>query len=157
MSLIAVPFSSAVAIIFFLRVRHEPHLGEAARLRRRHHLRHDFVAGVLVGAQLQLGLRSLLRRFGQALLEHRLADHVVVPVNLASAVDGHRHRRGSRLRRGGLRLRQVQLDRAGEGGRAQDEDHQQHQHHVHQGVTLMSDIASFCRWWLNAPNAMRTP
>src|SRR5690606_8807668 len=76
----------------------------------------------------------------------------VVPEHLAGGVDAQpdRRRRFRRRRRGIGPLRQVHGDRVRSDRGGDHEDDEEHQEHVNQGVTLMSDIDSLPEFALKA-------
>src|SRR5690554_1717948 len=112
------------------RNRDEAHLGDAGVARLGHHLGDELVARVAVGAQVQLGLRFLLRGLAQPLRHGVAADRLVVPVQLALAVHGQRDRVRLLVRGLAGGLGQVDLHGVREQRRRDHEHDQQHQHHV---------------------------
>src|SRR3954451_2880445 len=102
----------------------------------------ELVAALAVAANVHLGLRRLHRDLLEARKELRLVDELIVPEEIAVAVDCDDDVLGLGLRRQVALLRQVERDVLDHHGDGDEEDDQQHQHHVDErrGVDLRVEL-----------------
>ncbi|CEE54849.1 hypothetical protein XAC2852_10014 [Xanthomonas citri pv. citri] len=127
-----------VAVLQIRLLLHEADFLHLRVLRSGQHLGHHLVLRIriCIDAQFRLIGRIGLHHFFHLLLQHIDRSRAVVPEHLVAGVDTQldRRRRFGRLRwRVEHPLRQIHGDRVGHDRRGDDEDDQQHQHHVHQG------------------------
>mgnify|MGYP000269990830 CR=1 FL=1 len=95
-------------------------------------LRDEAVGDALIGAQMDLRLRLLLALGVEALRGLGAIHRLAVPEQHAGRIDRELDLLGPQVVDLRTRLRQLELDRLRQQRRGDDEDHQQHQHHVDQ-------------------------
>ena len=134
------------AILGFDRSRgigHKADPVQAGLVGQAHHLNNAAIGHLCIGPQAQFGVWLGLRCLAQGLCELLGSDRLVSKKNLPRAVDDQSEGARRLARLGGRALGQVKLDRARQQGRGQDEDNQEHQHHVDQGCDI--DLADGLR------------
>src|SRR3954471_24075142 len=109
------------------------------------HAPDELVAPFAIAADMHLGLRILHRDLLQAREQLRLVDELVVPEEIAVAVDRDDDVLRLGLRRQVALLRQLERDVLDHHRDRDQEDDQQHQHHVDErrGVDLRVEIVVF--------------
>ena len=112
------------------RQRDEADFAHTGALGAGERLGDGLIAGIAVGVYVQFGLLASLRQRVQACVERLGADALVVPPQAAVGLNGQHHRFGRRMVGGRIGVWQVDVDGVGHQRCGDDEDNQQHQHHV---------------------------
>src|SRR5471030_3306065 len=115
------------------RFGNEPDLEYAGALACEHHPADEFVACALVGPNMHFGLGLLHRNLLESGQQFLIVDKFVVPKDIAVLVDGNVDVLGLGLRGLVCFFRQFHRSTLDDYGNRDQEDDQQHQHHIHQG------------------------
>src|SRR3989454_5854359 len=124
------------------RLGDEADLEDPGALAGVHHPADELVAPVLVAADVDLGLGNLHRDLLELVEQLAVVDELVVPEHAAVLVDGDDDVLRLGLRRQISFLRQLHRNRADDHRNGDEEDDQQHQHHVDQrrGVDVGDEV-----------------
>lgn len=115
-----------------LGIRYKANPREPRFLRNADHFDHFAIGNRFIRAQLHFGVFAGFRRFFQALGEGRQFDGLIAMENFGRLID---HKRGEFRGSngvGGIGAGQIELDGPGHERGGDDEDHQEHQHHIDQ-------------------------